>query len=389
MPENSSEHRASTLNPQIDEPLKFAYWVPNVSGGLVTSTIEQRTDWGYDYNVKLARTAEENGFEYALSQIRYIASYSADHQHEATSFSLALALATTRLKLIAAVHPGLWQPAVLSKWLATADQLTGGRIAVNVVSGWLKDEFTAMGEPWLEHDERYRRTNEFIRVLREIWTAGEGGAEFTGDFYRVHGFDLKPKPVEVPGRPHPEIFQGGNSTAARRNGGTVSDWYFSNGKDYNGFTEQVQEVLGHASTARRLQPVRFGLNSFMIARDSEKEARDTLREIIEKADTPAVEGFREAVQQAGNATGDRRGMWADSSFADLVQYNDGFKTQLIGTPEQIADRAIEYKRRGANLLLLGFLHFQEEVEYFGANVLPIIREKEAELAAGEPQPAGR
>jgi FMNH2-dependent dimethyl sulfone monooxygenase len=78
-------------------------------------------------------------------------------------------------------------------------------------------------------------------------------------------------------------------------------------------------------------------------------------------------------------------MWADSSFSDLVQYNDGFKTQLIGTPEQIADRAIEYKRRGANLLLLGFLHFQEEVEYFGAKVLPIIREKEAELAAREPQ----
>ncbi|WP_370589051.1 dimethylsulfone monooxygenase SfnG [Pseudonocardia sp. C8] len=371
----------------MGEPLKFAYWVPNVSGGLVTSTIEQRTDWGYDYNVRLARTAEDNGFEYALSQIRYQASYGADHQHEATSFSLALALATTRLKLIAAVHPGLWQPAVLSKWIATADHLTGGRIALNVVSGWLKNEFTAMGEPWLEHDERYRRTSEFIRVLREIWTAGEGGAEFSGDFYRVHGFDLKPKPLDLPGRPHPEIFQGGNSTAARRNGGTVSDWYFSNGKDYDGFTEQVEEVLGHARTAQRLQPVRFGLNGFMIARDGEKEARDTLREIIAKANRPAVEGFRDAVQQAGNATGDRRGMWADSSFEDLVQYNDGFRTQLIGTPEQIADRAIEYKRRGANLLLLGFLHFQEEVEYFGSRVLPIIREKEAELAAREPQPA--
>jgi FMNH2-dependent dimethyl sulfone monooxygenase len=77
-------------------------------------------------------------------------------------------------------------------------------------------------------------------------------------------------------------------------------------------------------------------------------------------------------------------MWADSTFEDLVQYNDGFRTQLIGTPEQIADRAIEYKRRGADLLLLGFLHFQEEIEYFGEKVLPIIREKEAELDAREP-----
>lgn len=374
----------TTPNTRIQEPLKFAYWVPNVSGGLVTSTIEQHTDWGFEYNKKLAQTAENNGFEYALSQIRYMASYGADHQHEATAFSLALGLATERLTVIAAVHPGLWEPSVLAKWVATADHLTNGRLAVNVVSGWLKAEFTAMGQPWLEHDERYRRSNEFIRVLREIWTS-DGGAEFAGDFYRIRDFDLKPRPLDVPGRPHPEIFQGGNSTAARYNGGAVSDWYFSNGKDYDGFSEQVEEVLGHAKTAERLQPVRFGLNGFMIARDDEKEARDTLREIIEKANRPAVEGFRDAVQQAGNSTGDKRGMWADSSFEDLVQYNDGFRTQLIGTPEQIADRAIEYKRRGANLLLLGFLHFQEEVEYFGAKVLPIIREKEAELAAREPQ----
>jgi FMNH2-dependent dimethyl sulfone monooxygenase len=116
---------------------------------------------------------------------------------------------------------------------------------------------------------------------------------------------------------------------------------------------------------------------------------ETLREIIVKANTPAVEGFRAAVQQAGNSTGDKRGMWADSSFADLVQYNDGFRTQLIGTPEQIADRAIEYKRRGANLLLLGYLHFQEEVEYFGRHVLPIIREKEAALGGRELVTAAR
>ena len=90
--------------------LKFAYWVPNVSGGLVVSKIEQRTDWGFEYNKTLAQLAEQNGFEYALSQVRYMASYGAEYQHESTSFSLALLLATERLKVIAAVHPGFWQP---------------------------------------------------------------------------------------------------------------------------------------------------------------------------------------------------------------------------------------------------------------------------------------
>lgn len=224
---------------RIADQVKFAYWVPNVSGGLVTSTIEQRTDWNYDYNVKLAQTAENNGFEYALSQVRYEASYGAEFQHESTSFSLALLLATQRLKLIAAVHPGLWQPGVLAKLGATADHLPGGRFAVNVV---------------------------------------------------------------------------------------------------------------------------------------EREAKETLKEIIAKANRP---GFHAAVQQAGSSTSDKRGMWADSTFEDLVQYNDGFRTQLIGTPEQIAERISAYRKRGVDLILGGFLHFQEEIEYFGARVLPLVREIEA------------
>ncbi|GHF68825.1 FMNH2-dependent dimethyl sulfone monooxygenase [Amycolatopsis bartoniae] len=368
------------------EPLKFAYWVPNVSGGLVTSKIEQRTDWGYEYNKELAVLAERNGFEYALTQVRYTASYGAAYQHESTGFSLALLLATQRLKVIAAIHPGLWHPGVLAKFVASADVLSGGRAAVNVVSGWFKDEFTNLGEPWLEHDERYRRSEEFIRVLRELWTSDS--AEFRGDFYRIHDFDIKPKPETGPGRPHPEIFQGGNSTAARKLAGRVSDWYFSNGKDFDGFTEQVEEVRGYAAENGRT--VRFGLNGFVIARESEREAKDVLREIVEKADTEAVEGFRGAVQQAGRSTSDKKGMWADSEFQDLVQYNDGFRTGLIGTPEQIADRAIEYKRRGANLLLLGFLHYLEDVEYFGRHVLPVIREKEQELdrSSATPEPIG-
>ncbi|PPK63930.1 dimethyl sulfone monooxygenase SfnG [Actinokineospora auranticolor] len=365
--------------PVPPDPLKFAYWVPNVSGGLVVSDIEQRTDWSYDYNRELAVLAEENGFEYALSQVRYMASYGAAFQHESTSFSLALLLATRRLKVIAAVHPGLWHPGVLAKLITTADHLSGGRAAVNVVSGWFKGEFTALGEPWLEHDERYRRSEEFIRVLRKSWT--EDDAEFAGDFYRLRGYDLKPKPTSTP-----EVFQGGNSTAARAMAGRVSDWYFSNGKDFDGVTEQIAEV--NTSARAHGRTVRFGLNGFVIARDTEAEARETLREIVAKANPEAVGGFRDAVRQAGSSTGDGKGMWADSSFDDLVQYNDGFRTKLIGTPEQIAERLVRYRALGVNLALLGFLHYHEEIEYFGKNVLPIVRalEADADRSAASPEP---
>ncbi|NMO92478.1 dimethylsulfone monooxygenase SfnG [Actinomycetospora sp. TBRC 11914] len=361
------------------DPLKFAYWVPNVSGGLVTSGIEQRTDWNWDYNRETAIAAENNGFEYALSQVRYMASYSAEYQHESTSLSLAIMMATERLKVMAAVHPGMWHPGVFANFGATADHLTNGRFATNVVSGWFKGEFQAFGEPWLEHDERYRRTEEFIRCLKGIWESDD--FTFLGDFYRFHDYTLKPKPLNTPERPHPEIFQGGNSTAARQMAGRVSDFYFSNGKDYDGVVEQLADV--NASAKENDRSVKFGLNGFMIIRDTEKEAQDVLREIVDKANVEQVEGFRQAVQQAGASASDGKGMWAESSWEDLVQYNDGFKTKLIGTPEQIAERLIEYKKLGVDLSLLCFLHVKEDIEQFGREVLPLVREMEAALPERE------
>jgi FMNH2-dependent dimethyl sulfone monooxygenase len=163
----------------------------------------------------------------------------------------------------------------------------------------------------------------------------------------------------------------------------VSDWYFMNGGGLEKVDEQIAEVGGYAAQhGRRL---RFGLNGFLVARDTEAEAKEVVREIIAKADQEAVGGFAAAVRDAGQSTTDGKGMWSDSQFADLVQYNDGFRTGLVGTPEQVATRIVELRRRGVDLLLLGFLHFQEEVEQFGREVLPIVRELEAQatpLGAG-------
>jgi dimethylsulfone monooxygenase len=351
------------------EPIRFAYWVPNVSGGLVISNIEQRTSWDIDYNRKLAQTAENSGFDYALSQIRFTAGYGAEYQHEPVLFSHALLAATKRLKLIVAILPGPWNPALAAKQLATLDQLTGGRTAVNIVSGWFRGEFHAIGEPWLDHDERYRRSEEFIRSLKGIWT--EDPFTFKGDFYRFNNYSLKPKPIQ---QPHPEIFQGGSSRAARDMAARVSDWYFTNGNTPDGHAAQIADIKSKA--AQNGHSVKIGVNAFIIARETEKEAKEVLNEIIEKANPEAVRAFGHEVKNAGKASPEGEGNWAKSTFEDLVQYNDGFKTNLIGTPEQIAERIVHLKTIGVDLVLTAFLHFQEEVEYFGKRVLPIVRELE-------------
>ncbi|WGO91203.1 dimethyl sulfone monooxygenase SfnG [Pseudomonas viciae] len=355
------------------DTIKFAYWVPNVSGGLVVSKIEQRTDWGIDYNRKLAQIAEDAGFDYALSQVRFTAGYGAEYQHESVAFSHALLAATTRLKVIAAVLPGPWTPSVLAKQIATIDHLTGGRVAVNIVSGWFKGEFIAIGEPWLEHDERYRRSEEFITALKGIWTTDN--FTFRGDFYRFHDYTLKPKPLQQ----HPEIFQGGSSRAARDMAARVSDWYFTNGNTVEGIKAQVDDI--QAKAAANNHKVKVGVNAFVIARDTEEEARAVLAQIIDQADPEAVNAFGDAAKQAGKSSPEGEGNWAKSSFEDLVQYNDGFKTNLIGTPQQIAERIVALKAVGVDLVLAGFLHFQEEVEYFGRKVLPLVRELEQRTVA--------
>jgi len=361
----------TSVDRDSEKAIRFAYWVPNVSGGLVISKIEQRTSWDIDYNIKLARLAEKNGFDYALSQIRFTAGYGAEFQHEPVAFSHALLAATEKLHVIAALLPGPWNPTLAAKQLATIDLLTGGgRLAINVVSGWFKGEFRAIGEPWLEHDERYRRSEEFIRCLKGIWT--EDSFTFKGDFYRFNEYSLKPKPLQ---KPHPEIFQGGSSRAARDMASRVSDWYFTNGNTVEGIKTQVDDIRGKA--AANGHSVKVGVNAFVIARDTEEEARAVLKEIIDNADPEAVNAFGHEVKQAGKSSPEGEGNWAKSSFEDLVQYNDGFRTNLIGTPRQIAERIVALKAVGVDLVLAGFLHYLEEVEYFGKNVLPLVRELEA------------
>jgi len=356
------------------EPVKFAYWVPNVSGGLVISNIEQRTSWTIDYNRKLAQIAEASGFDYALSQIRFTAGYGAEFQHESVSFSHALLESTTTLKVIAAILPGPWNPALAAKQIATINHLTNGRVAVNIVSGWFRGEFHAIGEPWFDHDERYRRSEEFIRALRGIWT--EDNFTFRGDFYRFSNYSLKPKPID----PQPEIFQGGSSRAARDMAARVSDWYFTNGNTPEEIAKQVEDIRVKAKENNH--SVKVGVNAFAIVRETEEEAKAVLAEIIEKANPEAVNAFGHEVKNAGKSSPEGEGNWAKSSFEDLVQYNDGFRSNLIGTPRQVAERIVNLKRAGADLILLGFLHFQEEVEYFGKHVIPLVRElEEAEAGA--------
>ncbi|OYR42055.1 MULTISPECIES: dimethylsulfone monooxygenase SfnG [unclassified Halorubrum] len=352
---------------------EFAYWVPNVSGGLVVSDWETETDWTYDYNLDLARTAEDVGFDYALAQARFFGSYGAEKQLEALSIANALAAQTDELHVIGAVHPGLWEPGPLANFIATADRISNGRFSINVVSGWFKGEFTGFGQPWLAHDERYARSTEFIEVLQALWT--EDRATYDGRFYTIgkdidgfEGAPMEPKPVQDP---YPQVFQGGNSQAAREMAAKHADVLFINGgslQEIRAVIEDVEEYAAEFGT----EPPRFAANAFVIQRDTESEAKAVLEGIIENATDEAVDAFKQQVKQAGQSSAEGDGMWSDSEFEDLVQYNDGFKTGLIGTDEQIIERVRKLDAIGVDIVLAGFLDFEPELERFGETIIPAI-----------------
>jgi dimethylsulfone monooxygenase len=377
------------------DPIKFSYWAPLGSGGFVVSDIEQHTEFNLEANVRYIREAERTGFDYALMPARYFVSHGWPSQFEAMTTSAALSQHSERITILSAVHPGLWHPGIVAKMGATVDHMSGGRWGLNVTTGWFKEEFLGFGEPWLEHDERYRRSEEFIRVLTGLWT--EDVFTFAGDFYRIREAPLRPKPLA---KPRPEIFQGGNSTASRQMAARVSNLLF-----LNGHTLQEAQAIAHDAKTLALKEGRavrgipgsggragddpwgefaIGMNCFIICRDTEEEARAVFRDIVANANWDAIKAFEHQVKTgAGKSTADGVGMWSESKGTDFVQQNDGFRPDLIGTPEQIADKIEALHASGIDLIQCGFLHYESDLANFGDKVIPLVREREQQLAAGE------
>lgn len=347
--------------------MKFAYWNTNL-GGVLFSAIPQNAKADLASQVKIALRAEAAGFDYTLTAARFVSTTgAAPDMYDALASSAVLTTATSRLNVIAALHPGLWHPAMIAKFATALSVASGGRFHINVISAWFKDEFVRLGEPWLDHDERYRRSEEFVNVIRGL-LAGECFS-YQGDFYRVRDLTFRPKP------PNPiEFFQGGNSLAARTLAARQTDWYFMNGDTVEGVAGQIAEVKKLAEPLGR-KP-RFAVNAFVVLRDSESEAADVLDRIVAEANTKAVEAFRQHTQGAGSSTKERIGMWANSSFANLIQPNDGFKTGLIGTAEHIRERIRALEAVGVDLVLCGFVDFVEEPTVFGAEVIKPLRTAE-------------
>jgi len=191
--------------------IRYGYWMP-VFGGWLRNVEDEQMQASWQYTSKLARRSEEIGFDLSLiaelnmNDIKGIDAPSLD----AWSTSAALAAVTKSLELMVAVRPTFHLPALFAKQAANIDHISGGRLALNVVSSWWEQEAKMYGVDFERHDDRYGRTSEWLDVVNGAWS--QKNYNHKGRYYNTENTVLEPKPLRAP---RPPIYAGGESEAAK------------------------------------------------------------------------------------------------------------------------------------------------------------------------------
>lgn len=305
-------------------------------------------DKAFRFAVEMITRAEELGFTTTLIAERWIGT-----DHPAWMLAAALATVTSKIELMVAVHPGIITPQVVAKFTASLDRISGGRAAVNIVNGWWKEEFENFGHAgWPKDDDaRYRRMDEFVRVMRGLWN--EDTFDFHGEFYAVDRQELPLKPVQLP---NPPIYAGsrhepGKAVIAR----DCDYWFVDCLTDYRTWeqnVEQARETIAdlNARATRYGRKLGFGMSCHVVCADTNAEAIRLANELEEHGKTSRV------------------------SFIAAKALGPG----LVGTPETIADRIRRYEAAGVGTLMLHFHPMIEGMERFARDIIPLVTRQTAE-----------
>jgi alkanesulfonate monooxygenase len=313
--------------------------------------------------LRFARNAEEAGIESVLLSFS---------RYEPDTFFIACAVGqvTTKLKFIAAYRLGLMQPAMFVQQVNTLSGLIGGRIALNIVAGSSPPEQRGYGD-FLEHDERYARAEEFLKICRSFWR-NDGDVDFEGKYYRLeHGKLLTP--FLAPDRTAPEIYVSGQSEAGQRLALRQASCWLR--------LIDTPEKLGPTVARFRERGVEVALRLCVICRSSREEAIEAAismlpdeeigkeeRGILSRSDSQTL---KQALAAADNGGWMNRNLWAG-----LVPYYGSSAITLLGSPKELADIFIEYKRIGVTQFIIGGWPKLDEMLIFGREVLPLIKQAE-------------
>ncbi|MDB5508562.1 MAG: Alkanesulfonate monooxygenase [Hyphomicrobiales bacterium] len=302
-------------------------------------------DAQFDLGVDLLQTADRVGFDLALFAERHLG-----HDMAAWVNASAIASRLDRIRALVAVHPGLWDPVMVAKLAASLDRICKGRMAINIVNGWFDQEFEMFGGKVLQGEDRYRRTIEFIEILRGLWR--EETFSFEGEHYKVDKGQLLLKPATPT---PPDIFSVSTSDRGRDFIAETCDWWFVEFPKTAESTDEVMRSLEasiadmNARTARTGRKVHYALNPFLALGSSAEDALDqTVKKIFAYEADPDTRKIERRMIPATRAG-------------------------CIGTPADIRRQVQRLEDMGFELLLLKLIPSVENVAAIGAEIIAPLR----------------
>jgi|TARA_B100001750_G_scaffold39395_1_gene28614 alkanesulfonate monooxygenase len=318
---------------------------------------ELRSSWEHCHDIVLC--AEENGFDNILLPSGY------ELGIDATSFASAVSVATNRIRLLLAVRMGeMWLPQ-LARQMATIDQMSGGRLTINIISSDLPGQE-------LESGPRYKRTQEYMKVLRELLNGNP--IDFHGQFVDL---EIEAPRVRTVSGQCPPFYFGGFSEAAKETAAMESDVFLTWPDTVKGVESIVSDMKERASGYGR--KLKYGLRAHVIVRETEQEARDAANRLVSQVDDQQGAEIRNRSLDAVSVGVSRQtelrknsdvdGFIEDNLWTGVGRARSGAGAAIVGDPDQVKKKINAYMDAGINAFILsGYPHISE-CELFGANVL--------------------
>lgn len=343
--------------------IDLGYWTPVYGGFLRNVTDEGRMAATWDYIREVSVKADRLGFHTTLVPELYLNDRKGTDAPslEAWSLSAAILAVTERLRVMTAVRPGFHLPAVLAKTVGTLDQIAPGRVSLNVVAAWWAEEARQFGGQFTTHDERYVQAEEFVTVLNGLWE--QTPYSFQGSHYALDGTIVEPKPSS-----HPVIFAGGESEAGRESIAGFADAYVMHGGTLDEVRANVTDMNARSERLHGRPIAEFGMPAYVIVRDTEAEAQRELDRITTVApDSPGYASFEEFQRNSK--------LSLELTRREYSVGTRGLRPNLVGTPEQVAERIHEYADAGITLLLIQSSPLDEELERIAEQVFPLVPQR--------------
>jgi alkanesulfonate monooxygenase len=348
--------------------MKLLWFFPTFGDGRFLAAQSGSRPPNFKYLRQIAQAADDLGYYGALLP-------TGRSCEDAWIVASALFPFTTQLRFLVAVRPGTVSPPLAARMAATFDSLSGGRLLINVVTGGDPGELAGEGVQ-LSHDERYAQTDEFLEIFRRL---GNEELNFKGDHYEVERAKLLLKGVQ---KPHPPLFLGGSSAAAQRIAARHIDTYLTWGEPPQAVAEKISAVK--ALAAREGRTLQFGIRLHIIVRETEREAwaaaNDLIRYVTDeqiKAAQKQFASFDSEGQRRMSAlhSGDRANLEISPNlWAGVGLVRGGAGTALVGDPQTVAKRILEYRDLGIDYFILsGYPHLEEayRVHEFLFPLLPV------------------